>query len=601
MKKGLIKGMMATLGGVLLCGMMSVSALAATGDVPINALTFPDGNFRQYVLNNIDTTSPKGVLSQAEMQKVTQMDLAARGMKNLKGIEYFTALQELDCRRNSLTELNVKKNTSLQILDCGANQLQELYLTNNTALQELYATGNRIACLDLSKNTALTTIYIPESRLEVLKLGKCAKLTLVDVSANRLKELDVTGCPNLSNLNVSLNKIHTLDVSQNMRLWNLNCKLNKIGYINLDNNKVLRSSDFSQNEYWVLAEINSDGDYVIDLTKIGDGFDPEKLLSVSEGTRIGDILIVPSEVSSFVIGYEPCFFTSKEFRWYICTKKVVTIINQPTSKVVRAGDQATFEVYAEGERLNYQWYYSMDGGITWKKSTALCAQTSTFTITADPKWNGMLLKCTVTGEYGRGSKVTSKAVKLYVPGTPAITKQPSNVITVVGNKASFTVAAEGSGLTYQWAYSTDQGVSWHTSTASSATTATFSITAATKWDGAMFRCYITDSKGNKNTSKDAILVVKETPVITTQPVSATAAVGVKATFKVAAKGDGLTYNWLYSTDNGKNWQPSTASCAKTATFSITAAAKWNGMKLKCQIKDKDGVVITSNVATLTVK
>jgi len=600
MKKGLIKGIMATLGGILLYGMMSVSALAATGDVPINALTFPDGNFRQYILNNVDTTSPKGVLSQTEMQKVTQMDIAMRGIKNVKGLEYFTSLKDLNCRRNDIRDLNVSKNVLLQILDCSGNYyMKELYLTNNTALQELYASDNSISCLDLSKNSSLTTIYLESNDLRILKLAKSTKLLYLDLYRNKLRELDVTGFPNLAKLNVGYNELEYLDVSKNLRLWSLDCQENELFFIDVSHNALLRERNEYSNDAYLFATVNEDGERVIDLSQLPNGFDLSRATfyyCTLDGNQLVDL-----KYSYVLCHYETKYQDYTSFYWNISMDEAPTIWSQPTSQVVRAGDKAVFEVYSRDKRVAYQWYVSTDGGATWKKSTAFCAQTPTFTITADPKWDGMLLKCVLTADRGKGKKTTSKIVKLYVPGTPAITKQPSSVISVVGSKVNFSVSAEGTGLTYQWAYSTDEGRSWHTSTASSASTPTFSITAATKWNGAMFRCYITDSKGNKNTSKDATLVVKETPVITTQPVSVSASVGAKATYKVAAKGEGLTYNWLYTMDNGKTWQTSTASSAKTATFSITAATKWNGMKLKCQIKDKDGVVITTNTVSLTVK
>ena len=46
--------------------------------------------------------------------------------------------------------------------------------------------------------------------------------------------------------------------------------------------------------------------------------------------------------------------------------------------------------------------------------------------------------------------VTSAAATLVVIPPPSITTQPVNSTVAVGRTATFTVAATGSGLTYQW-------------------------------------------------------------------------------------------------------------------------------------------------------
>jgi len=50
----------------------------------------------------------------------------------------------LDCNTNSLTVLDLSKNTALKHLDCNTNSLTALDVTNNTALEKLYCYGNQI-------------------------------------------------------------------------------------------------------------------------------------------------------------------------------------------------------------------------------------------------------------------------------------------------------------------------------------------------------------------------------------------------------------------------------------------------------------------------
>jgi len=287
--------------------------------------------------------------------------------------------------------------------------------------------------------------------------------------------------------------------------------------------------------------------------------------------------------------------------WSREDENVINITLQPSSQTVELGNRAEFTVVAEGSGLTYQWKYSMDNGTTWKVPTATCAKTKTFSITAADKWNGMRLFCRVTNE--KGKSVTTKVVRLTV-NTPVleITTQPTDAAVEIGAKANFKVAATGSGHTYQWKYSMDNGTTWKVPTATSAKTDTFSITAAEKWNGMKLFCRVTDAKGQSVTTKVVRLNVKTAvPVIINQPANVSVASGVKATFKVVATGTDISYQWYYSMDKGTTWKVSTATSAATDTFSIAAAAKWNGMMLKCIVTDGKGQKVTSNAASLTVK
>ena len=49
-----------------------------------------------------------GTLTEDELQAVTAMDVSNQGIASLKGIEYFTNLESLNCRGNQLTQLDVR-------------------------------------------------------------------------------------------------------------------------------------------------------------------------------------------------------------------------------------------------------------------------------------------------------------------------------------------------------------------------------------------------------------------------------------------------------------------------------------------------------------
>ena len=87
-------------------------------------------------------TNKDGKLSLEEASTVTTIDVSARDIKSLKGIEYFTALTELVCFNNNLSRIDLSKNRNLTYLWCHNNKLASLDISNNTALISLYCYGN---------------------------------------------------------------------------------------------------------------------------------------------------------------------------------------------------------------------------------------------------------------------------------------------------------------------------------------------------------------------------------------------------------------------------------------------------------------------------
>ena len=113
--------------------------------IDINATNFPDDNFRAIVKATDINKNGDNYLSWAEIQAVTELYVSEKGIKNLKGIEYFKALKMLACRFNGLESLDVSMNTALTELDCSYNSLKSLDVSKkNPALETLYCYGNLI-------------------------------------------------------------------------------------------------------------------------------------------------------------------------------------------------------------------------------------------------------------------------------------------------------------------------------------------------------------------------------------------------------------------------------------------------------------------------
>ncbi|HUM24387.1 MAG TPA: hypothetical protein PLR80_06160, partial [Saccharofermentans sp.] len=138
---------------ILICIAMFISMTSCTesseGGVPISEATFPDANFRNYVLSNHDKNRNNS-LDASEIAVTTQINVPFSSISSLEGIEYFTALTKLDCYENNLTSLDVSSNTSLLSLNCSFNDLTTLDVSNNTVLKNLDCSTNGLTTLGVN-------------------------------------------------------------------------------------------------------------------------------------------------------------------------------------------------------------------------------------------------------------------------------------------------------------------------------------------------------------------------------------------------------------------------------------------------------------------
>ena len=115
----------------------------------------PDDNFEQALIDlGYDDTFDDYVVTDS-INSVTHLDVSNDSISDLTGIEDFTALTNLYCRYNQLTNLDVSGATALTILQCNDNQLASLDVSSNTALTTLTCYSNQLTSLGVSNNTAL--------------------------------------------------------------------------------------------------------------------------------------------------------------------------------------------------------------------------------------------------------------------------------------------------------------------------------------------------------------------------------------------------------------------------------------------------------------
>ena len=217
--------------------LFTLSVLA--DDIAINDANFPDANFRAVVAVSDIDTNQDGFLSEAEIAAVTFIKVANQNISNLTGIEYFTALKELQCRSNQLTTLDVSRNTALTYLDCSGNQLTTLDVSRNTTLTYLDCGGNRLTTLDVSKNTALKYLYCTSNQLTTLDVSKNTELAQLDCSSNQLTSIDISQNMALEDLGCGSNQLTSLDISKNSALTHLHCSNSQLTSLDVSMNTAL--------------------------------------------------------------------------------------------------------------------------------------------------------------------------------------------------------------------------------------------------------------------------------------------------------------------------------------------------------------------------
>lgn len=206
--------------------------------IEINATNFPDENFRVFV-KQYDTDN-NGYLSTAELAAVTTLECKYKSIADLKGIEHFTALKELNCSNNQLTSLYVNANTAMEDLSCNNNQLTSLNVKNNTALKWLNCSGNQLTSLNVDNNTTLTSLSCYNNQLKSLDVRYNTALTKLLCGNNQLTTLDMWKNTAMEELFCENNQLTTLNVSKNAALTKLWCYNNRLKSLDVSNNTVLK-------------------------------------------------------------------------------------------------------------------------------------------------------------------------------------------------------------------------------------------------------------------------------------------------------------------------------------------------------------------------
>ncbi len=214
---------------------LTISDVPAYSDAVVDEATFPDPVFREYVRTQFDADR-NGILSVMERDNAKVINVNGMGVQSLKGIEYFSALNQLLCADNGLTSLDLSQNAQIWLLACNYNNLQSLDLSGCPVLRDFNCAENALTQLDVSA---------------------CAPLEYFYCGGNQLTELDVSANTRLSVLSCQNNRLIQLDVSKNERLTNLQCANNQLTSLDLSAQSNFLTFDVSGNGRHITLENGS--------------------------------------------------------------------------------------------------------------------------------------------------------------------------------------------------------------------------------------------------------------------------------------------------------------------------------------------------------
>ena len=222
MKKTAFRRGMAALLCLLLLS-QSVPLAAAQNQpstIPITADYFPDPEFRRWLMDpaNLNGAGTDGIFTQEELADIHMINVSSQDITSLKGIESFYALEQLSCKNNALTELDVQNNRALNYLQCDSNRISSLDVSGLENLQFLYCEHNRMTALDLTGCTSLELIYCRNNDLQSLDFSSNLNLKFIEAFDNQLEQIDLSMLSKLEFVHLDHNRLTHLDLSQNTSL-----------------------------------------------------------------------------------------------------------------------------------------------------------------------------------------------------------------------------------------------------------------------------------------------------------------------------------------------------------------------------------------------
>jgi len=439
-------------------------------------VNIPDNNFKAALVANLSiNTNGDSEIQVSEATAFTgTIDVQIKNISDLTGIEAFTALTILNCQSNSITSLDVSKNTVLTKLDCDRNSLNSLDVSKNTALTYLDCKSNPLGSLDVSKNSVLTKLRCQSNSLVSLNIanGNNVNMTIFFANTN----------PNLTCIQVD----NVANATSKWTVGNGSIDATASFSLQCSSTTTLFSDNFeSGNNKWVLpatllnhwidstATANG-GDKSLYIT--GDGFGNNYDASVASSSIVKSINIKTTGYQNIKVTF---FWRSNGEAGvdYGTVQYSTNGGNSWTDHTTKYQNQSSFQTETIALPAAAENISNLQIAFKWQNDANSMGNDPSFAID-DISINGTAVACT----------------------PPTVQSNPNNVTVTAGQSATFTVDATGSAtLSYQWKknFGTDIQV---------ATSSSYTINQTTSNDAGIYSCVVTNACGTA-TSDTATLTI----------------------------------------------------------------------------------------------
>jgi len=205
------------------------------GNDTTGKITFADPNLKTCLVNRLFGGDNNKVITKSIAAQVPSLSCPCMNIKNLEGLQYFTALQELDLSGNKLTDGTFFiRLPSLNKLKLADNQLAMLNLQGLAGIKYLDASNNALTSVLLDASSFVDFIDLSYNNLSQLDISIQTSLNYVDLSNNKLTTVgDLSQLKMVSNLFLQNNSLTTIgniaglynNGSGNLSYLNLACNL----------------------------------------------------------------------------------------------------------------------------------------------------------------------------------------------------------------------------------------------------------------------------------------------------------------------------------------------------------------------------------------
>jgi hypothetical protein len=281
------------------------------------------------------------------------------------------------------------------------------------------------------------------------------------------------------------------------------------------------------------------------------------------------------------------------------------IIQDATNRIVCDGQGTSFMIKATGTAITYQWQVNDGTGFTNVPNASVYSGANDDTLilsSTNVPMDGYGYRCIVTGICTPPD--TSSTATLTVRQLPDITSQPVDSTICENNSSSFSIAATGTSIVYQWQVNTGGGFNNinNNATYTGATTSTLNVSSApATMNGYLYRCLVTGICTPADTSIAATLHVSTPPSLTVAPHATQICEGGDAAFSVTATGTNLHYQWQVNDGTGyvDISNNTLYSGSNTNTLYITGVTSvMSGYLYQCNVSGDCPPAVTSGALTL---